>query len=432
MCGPTNLYKFSHLSLQEFLAAFHITQLSETDQFSAFQLVYNQNPVSPILTFYAGFTKLASENACKLLFGVLTKRLDISGIVGELQKILHPARDIRRQLLALMNCLYKTQKSSLISHAVLTAKEVEDTVICSDNIHVEFPFSFIILYPTDCLSIGYFVRLVSKQVPKSVTTFLNIENSLVGTREIKALCQELHKPSQERRLYLNISSIILTNEAFDSVNTVLRSHGGLEGLIFSGCLTHDMRCALKYIIEAQSHDHTCPHYVSITELNVHLSVIHHLVLLLRYDYLTMLDLAGSGELFKNRSVMVLFCEALKYNTMQRLLLDGCGIDDWGLKQLAGSITEGCLVLVLDTGWNPYTAHGLTEFLEILLHKFLFTCIQVLSISSVYDEHRKLVEDFNSRRKHFGIHSSLSIVCKNDSCSREKDRNCRTYLNYNCN
>ena len=38
MCGPTNLYKFSHLSLQEFLAAFHITQLSETDQFSAFSV----------------------------------------------------------------------------------------------------------------------------------------------------------------------------------------------------------------------------------------------------------------------------------------------------------------------------------------------------------------------------------------------------------
>ena len=36
MYGPTNLYKFSHLSLQEFLAAFHITQLREPDQFLLF------------------------------------------------------------------------------------------------------------------------------------------------------------------------------------------------------------------------------------------------------------------------------------------------------------------------------------------------------------------------------------------------------------
>lgn len=67
MYGPTNNYKFSHLSLQEFLAAFHITQLNERDQFSAFQLVYKQNPVSPILIFYAGLTKLVSEKACTFL-----------------------------------------------------------------------------------------------------------------------------------------------------------------------------------------------------------------------------------------------------------------------------------------------------------------------------------------------------------------------------
>ena len=142
------------------------------------------------------------------------------------------------------------------------------------------------------------MRLVGKQVPKSVTIFLNMRHSLVGTREIKALCQELHKPSQERRLYLNISGIFLTNEALKSINTVLKSPEGLGGLIFSGRLTQDMQLALKYIIEAQSHDHAYPYYVSIMELNVHLPVIHHLVLLLRYDCLVMLDLGGSGELFK--------------------------------------------------------------------------------------------------------------------------------------
>ena len=68
MFGPTNHYKFSHLSLQEFLAAFHITQLREPDQFSTFQLVYNQNPVSPILVFYAGLTKLVSKRVCEFLF----------------------------------------------------------------------------------------------------------------------------------------------------------------------------------------------------------------------------------------------------------------------------------------------------------------------------------------------------------------------------
>lgn len=253
-----------------------------------------------------------------------------------------------------------------------------------------------------------------------------MENSLVGTLEIKALCQELHKPSQERRLYLNISGIFLTDEAVDSISTVLKSHGGLGSLIITGCLTHNMQLALKYIIEAQNHN---PGFtaVSITELNVKLPVIHHLVLMLRFDHLTMLDLSGSGKLFKNKNVMILFCEALTYSRLQRLLLDGCDIDDWGLRQLAMSITGGCFLIALDTGWNPYTAHGLTDFLEILLHGGLFTCIQLLLTSLVHDEHYKLVEDFNSLRRHFGIRFSLSIGCKNDLCSRETDRNCRTYL-----
>ena len=99
---------------------------------------------------------------------------------------------------------------------------------------------------------------------------------------------------------------------------------------------------------------------------------------------------------KYNDISILFCEALKGTRIQRLLLDGCGIDNWGLKQLAGSITGGCHVSALDTGWNSYTAYGLTEFLKILLQRFLSTRIHVLSTSLVHDENRKLVEEFNSR------------------------------------
>ena len=162
MYGLAKCYKFSHLSLQEFLAAFYITQLGEQDQFSAFQLVYNQNPVSPILIFYAGLTKLVSEKACTLLLQVLKKQLDFSSVVQELQQTFDPACDVRRQLLALMNCLYETKKTSLISCITLTPRHVlQDTKVLSSAsfkkhnfAHVELPLSFMVLYPTDCLSIA--------------------------------------------------------------------------------------------------------------------------------------------------------------------------------------------------------------------------------------------------------------------------------------
>ena len=59
--GPTQFYAFIHLSLQEYLAAFHITQLTETDQIKCFGWIYEQNPLSPVLTFYAGLTKLTND-----------------------------------------------------------------------------------------------------------------------------------------------------------------------------------------------------------------------------------------------------------------------------------------------------------------------------------------------------------------------------------
>ena len=56
--GAINVYAFPHLSLQEFLAVFHITQLKECDQITAFKQVYEQNPLNSVLSFYAGLTQL--------------------------------------------------------------------------------------------------------------------------------------------------------------------------------------------------------------------------------------------------------------------------------------------------------------------------------------------------------------------------------------
>ena len=51
MYGPNKQFMFIHLSLQEFLAAFHISQMDGHEQITAFKLVFDQNPVSPVLTF---------------------------------------------------------------------------------------------------------------------------------------------------------------------------------------------------------------------------------------------------------------------------------------------------------------------------------------------------------------------------------------------
>ena len=141
------------------------------------------------------------------------------------------------------------------------------------------------------------------------------------------------------------------------------------------------------------------------------------------DLLNTLDLSGSEDLFKDPNVVTLFCAALRHSKVFRLLLDGCGIDDQALKFLAATLTGGCLMRALDIGWNPYTADGLTEFLRILIFRFMSTGLTVLSTSIVTDEHRSLVEEFNIlRRRLLPSYTELHIGCKNVLCSREKQRN----------
>ena len=107
--GTTNLYAFPHLSLQEFLAAFHITQLKECDQITAFKQVYKQNPLSSVLSFYAGLTQLkVPEDILCLLFKMMKDRFDLNAVVDKLQlaSTYNPMDDKRRCILNLMNCIY--------------------------------------------------------------------------------------------------------------------------------------------------------------------------------------------------------------------------------------------------------------------------------------------------------------------------------------
>jgi hypothetical protein len=199
--------------------------------------------------------------------------------------------------------------------------------------------------------------------------------------------------------------------------------------MFNGSLTDDMQLALKYIIEGVVSYNIC-HYISITDLNVSVPVLHHLVLLLVSGRsLNTVNLSGSANVFRNPEAVALFCAALRHSTVRRLLLDCCRIDDQALTYLATVLVDGCLLHALDIGWNPYTAEGLTEFLRILKWRCMCSVLTVLSTNTVLnDEHCLLVKEFNTHRKHFlPLLDDLFIGCKDTMCSRDEDRNNKFFL-----
>ena len=136
MYGATNLYAFPHLTLQEFLAAFHITQLKQCDQVTAFKQVYKQNPLSSVLSFYAGLTKLkVPEGILRLLFKVMKDRFDLNTVVDKLQiaRTYNPMDDKRRCILSLMNCIYESHREELMQRISFSPELVQDTVVLASD-----------------------------------------------------------------------------------------------------------------------------------------------------------------------------------------------------------------------------------------------------------------------------------------------------------
>ena len=67
LCGPSCYYSFFHLTIQEFLAAFHMSNMKESDQMAAVKFFFNTNALCSVLWFYAGLTKL-KEHKCLQFF----------------------------------------------------------------------------------------------------------------------------------------------------------------------------------------------------------------------------------------------------------------------------------------------------------------------------------------------------------------------------
>jgi hypothetical protein len=401
--------------------------LEKDDQIIAFERIFKQNPLSSVLSFYAGLTRFTSvpNEICDLLLRVMENPMHINTVVDKLQSadVYKPADDMRRLLLALMNSVYESKSVELMNR-ISFSPQMFDDVLASDfskrswNPCIELNLSLMILYPTDCLSIGYFARHACELIQRSTYCGLNLSCCMLKDKEIKALSQELRKPIQNRRkLNLKLDFIFLTKQALQSIRAVLMSGSCVYGLMVSGCLLEDIQLALKYFIEGLNPNPLL--YLSINDIFLPVPIAHHLVLLLHSgQYLTTLNLCGCHGIFTNPRVLLLFCEALKYNkSLVRLFLDGCGIDDHLLQLLAIAIVGGSNLLALDIGWNCYTASGLTQFLQTLVEGFWLTTLIVLSTDEVLAEHHSLVKEFNLKRNILSL-PKLSIGCKNRLWEKE--------------
>ena len=171
--GHRIYFCFLHLSIQELLAAVHISQMSPKQQISVFQELFGTPRFSAVFQFYAGITKLR------------TNRPWLSKLPRFLCPVPASVYDLVRKvvltkplLVSILHCLYEAEDPSLCAFVA----DLLDHYISLANTT---------LSPLDCLSIGYFLSVVSTTVSGEFLVYLH--NCSVGDQGCKFLVQGLCK-----------------------------------------------------------------------------------------------------------------------------------------------------------------------------------------------------------------------------------------------
>ena len=130
--GMSMFYTFPHLSIQEVLSAYYIAMwLSDSEQVSWFQQLFDQPRFAAVLQFYAAIT-----------------RLRIPGIRTVIRKITE--QESKPLLVSLSRCLFETQDPSICLYVLKQLKNKLD-------------LSLTLLSPCDSFSINFFFSSVAEK-----------------------------------------------------------------------------------------------------------------------------------------------------------------------------------------------------------------------------------------------------------------------------
>ena len=109
-CGYDPHYGFLHSSVQDFLCAVRMSQLSPEQQVKDFICIMTSNPTSLVLRFYAGITKLENNKVCKFL---CRTGMNPPGVFV-FNNLRTASSDPRRLFLTYLHCLYEAKRNKIL------------------------------------------------------------------------------------------------------------------------------------------------------------------------------------------------------------------------------------------------------------------------------------------------------------------------------
>lgn len=167
---------FLHQSIQQLLAAIHVSQMTYREQIEVFQNCVQKPQLNVIALFYAAITKLQISRD---IFSKLLQffHLEPASIMNSIKKVIKKEQKNKNgpkpMLLTLIRCVTEAKDLSLCR---FVASVLNNTLIPNTQ-----------MTPTDCHSVGYFVANTSKEFK------LNLQHCSIGVNGCKLLSRGLQQ-----------------------------------------------------------------------------------------------------------------------------------------------------------------------------------------------------------------------------------------------
>ena len=219
--GRQSYFCFLHLSIQELLAAVHISHMSAKQQISVFQELFGTPRFSAVLQFYAGITKLKT----RLSEPLQSPHQGPTSVYDLVRDIVKDSEHSRTLLVSLLHCLY----------------EAEDPLLCrfvADLLGHSLKLTNVTLTPFDCLAVGYFLSVVTTTctVYRCIVTLIGCSIGDQGCKFlVRGLCKCLSAQSKiTSQLNLDLSINDIHKEGIHHIAQLLQNTSVVRKLELTG------------------------------------------------------------------------------------------------------------------------------------------------------------------------------------------------------
>ena len=385
---------FLHLSIQELLAAVHISHMSPKQQISVFQELFGTPRFSAVFQFYAGITKLRTSRPwlSKLPRFLCPVPASVYDLVRKLVKQQLSHDGSRTLLVSLLYCLYEAEDPSLCKFV-------------ADLLGHDLAFINTTLTPLDCLAVGYFSSVVTTTYTVSRCT-VYLAHCSIGDQEckflVRGLCKCLNAQSKiTSQLSLYLCNNDIHEEGIHHIAQLLQNTSVVRELALAD--NHIGDGGLKRLCEALSTNATLKE-LALASCSINSGPLLG-QLLSENTSLHRLNLQGN----KITDCLSIAAGLSKNRTLRRLQMRFCGLTDKCLEDLSTGLNN--YIQDLDISGNPsLTEDGLNVFVRRLTTfsgmRQLTTSRLVSSLTPVLNE----VNEVNEERRRNGL-PEIKLKCR---------------------